>query len=165
MFMLGASLGRIGRTAGEKLGHCGQLLQTVRMSSAQARNSLGTNVHFTEKLDDGSIFVSRVPKELPTITEADLPPPIRKYKSADIKQLPAETRRAVQDLRADDPQHWTVSRLAKKFDVPPRAVLKLAQCPEWRRQEIQLQADKEWENLGYKKRLIRINRLRRRLLW
>ncbi|KAJ2818693.1 hypothetical protein IWW50_005727 [Coemansia erecta] len=165
MFTLRASLARMCQATGGKVRLIGQLQQSVRMSSAQARNSLGTNVHFTEKLDDGSIFVSRVPKELPAISEADLPPLIRKYEPVERKPLTNELQNSIRSLRNKDPAHWTVSRLAKKFDVPAQVVLMVAPCPEWRRKEIQLQADKEWENLGYKKRLIRINRLRRRLLW
>ncbi|KAJ2797544.1 hypothetical protein H4S07_005921 [Coemansia furcata] len=141
------------------------LCQRAAMSSAAARNSLGTNVHFTEKLEDGSIFVSRVPKTMPEISLADLPPPVREYKPAQRKELTDELRHALAKLRSEDPGHWTVSKLAKKFDVPAQVVLMLAPSPKWRRVEIQQQADAEWEKLGYKKRLIRINRLRRRMLW
>ncbi|KAJ1849615.1 hypothetical protein LPJ70_000360 [Coemansia sp. RSA 2708] len=153
---------RIARTAS---GQLARLPPSAGMSSAAARKSLGTNVHFTETLEDGSIFVSRVPKELPTLSEADLPPLVRKPKSAEATPLTPELQHALTKLRNEDPAHWTVSRLAKKFDVPRPAVLMLAPCPEWRRQEIQSKADAEWEQLGYKKRLIRINRLRRRLQW
>ncbi|KAJ2227819.1 hypothetical protein GGF40_001035 [Coemansia sp. RSA 1286] len=141
------------------------LQQSAAMSSASARKSLGTNVHFTEQLEDGSVFVSRVPKNLPQITEADLPPALREYKPAERRPLTNELKHAMTKLRNEDPAHWTVSKLAKKFEVPPQVVLMLAPCPKWRREEIQGQADREWEALGYKKRLIRINRLRRRLLW
>ncbi|KAJ2062222.1 hypothetical protein GGI17_002580 [Coemansia sp. S146] len=139
--------------------------QRAAMSSAAARNSLGTNVHFTEKLEDGSIFVSRVPKTMPEINMADLPPPVREYKPVQRKELTDELRHALVKLRSEDPGHWTVSKLAKKFDVPAQVVLMLAPCPKWRRVEIQQQADSEWEKMGYKKRLIKINRLRRRMLW
>ncbi|KAJ2040144.1 hypothetical protein IW146_008490 [Coemansia sp. RSA 922] len=141
------------------------LVQRAAMSSAAARNSLGTNVHFTEKLEDGSIFVSRVPKTMPEISLADLPPPVREYKPVQRKELTDELRHALVKLRSEDPGHWTVSKLAKKFDVPAQVVLMLAPCPKWRRAEIQQQADSEWEKMGYKKRLIKINRLRRRMLW
>ncbi|KAJ1958127.1 hypothetical protein DL89DRAFT_265339 [Linderina pennispora] len=135
------------------------------MSSAAARSSLGTNVHFTEKLSDGSIFVSRVPKQMPEISEADLPPLLRKYTPVERKPLTNELKHAVRTLRNEDPKHWTVSKLAKKFDLPPQAVLMVAPAPKWRREEMQQEADQQWQGLGYKKRLIRINRLRRRLLW
>ncbi|KAJ2908031.1 hypothetical protein GGI21_003291 [Coemansia aciculifera] len=145
---------------------CGGLFgQRAAMSSAAARSSLGTNIYFTEKLEDGSIFVSRVPKTMPEISEADLPPPVRKYKPVQRKELTDELRHALVKLRNEDPAHWTVSKLAKKFDVPSQVVLMLAPSPKWRRVEIQQKADAEWEKLGYKKRLIRINRLRRRMLW
>ncbi|KAJ2474231.1 hypothetical protein EV174_005628 [Coemansia sp. RSA 2320] len=147
-----------------KAAHRG-LGQSMAMSSAVARSSLGTNVHFTERLEDGSIFVSRVPRVLPEISEADLPPPIREYKPAPRKELTSELRHALTKLRNEDPAHWTVSKLAKKFDVPSQLVLMVAPCPKWRREEIQRKADADWEKLGYKKRLIRINRLRRRMLW
>ncbi|KAI7830005.1 mitochondrial ribosomal protein subunit L20-domain-containing protein [Kickxella alabastrina] len=135
------------------------------MSSAAARKSLGTNVHYTEKLDDGSIFVSRVPKTMPEISLADLPPPVREYKPATRKPLTDELKHAMFKLRNEDPAHWTVSKLAKKFEVPAQVVLMLAPAPKSRREAIQRQADKEWEKMGYKKRLIRLNRLRRRLMW
>ncbi|KAJ2726125.1 hypothetical protein GGI07_000764 [Coemansia sp. Benny D115] len=139
--------------------------QTANMSSAAARKSLGTNIHFTEVLEDGSIFVSRVPKTLSEISEADLPPPIRKYTPREPTPITQELKHAMVKLRNEDPAHWTVSKLAKKFNVPPQIVFKVAPCPKERREALQRQADKEWENLGYKKRLIRINRLRRRLEW
>ncbi|KAI8325924.1 hypothetical protein GQ54DRAFT_295079 [Martensiomyces pterosporus] len=138
---------------------------TAFMSTAAARKSLGTNVHFTETLEDGSIFVSRVPKAMPEVSEADLPPPVREYKPTPRKPLTDELKHAIRKLRNEDPAHWTVSKLAKKFDVPPQAVLMSAPCPKWRREEIQRQADDEWEKMGYKRRLIKINRLRRRMLW
>ncbi|KAJ2783244.1 hypothetical protein GGI15_002657 [Coemansia interrupta] len=158
--MSGLALGRVLKAAGSTW-----LRQTAAMSSAAARKSLGTNVHYTETLDDGSIFVSRVPKEMPAVSVADLPPPVREYKPAERKPLTAELKHAMAKLRNEDPAHWTVSRLAKKFDVPSQVVLMLAPSPKWRREEVQRQADQEWEKMGYKKRLIRINRLRRRLLW
>ncbi|KAJ2878052.1 hypothetical protein IWW38_006419 [Coemansia aciculifera] len=102
---------------------------------------------------------------MPEISEADLPPPVRKYKPVQRKELTDELRHALVKLRNEDPAHWTVSKLAKKFDVPSQVVLMLAPSPKWRRVEIQQKADAEWEKLGYKKRLIRINRLRRRMLW
>ncbi|KAJ2077265.1 hypothetical protein H4R24_005239 [Coemansia sp. RSA 988] len=142
-----------------------QIRQTVRQSSAIARKSLGTNIHYTEPLEDGSIFVSRVPKELPEVGEADLPPLIRTRAPPANKSLTDEDKRELVKLRNTEPARWTVSKLAKKFEIPPQLVLMIAQCPRWRQQEIQQNADKEWEKLGYKKRLIRLNRLRRRLLW
>ncbi|KAJ2616572.1 hypothetical protein H4S08_000729 [Coemansia sp. RSA 1365] len=142
-----------------------QMRQTVRLSSAIARKSLGTNIHYTETLEDGSIFVSRVPKMLPEVSEADLPPPIRTHVAPANKSLTDEEKRELVKLRNTDPARWTVSKLAKKFGIPSQLVLMTAPCPRWRQQEIQQDADKEWEKLGYKKRLIRLNRLRRRLLW
>ncbi|KAI9501270.1 hypothetical protein GGI25_000518 [Coemansia spiralis] len=140
-------------------------LQSACMSSAVARKSLGMNVHFTEKLEDGSVFVSRVPEALTAISEADLPPPVRMNKPEPRIQVTEELRHAIFKLRNEDPAHWTVSKLAKKFDVSKKVVQMFAPCPKWRREEIQQKEDADWEKLGYKKRLIRINRLRRRLLW
>ncbi|KAJ2748163.1 hypothetical protein IWQ56_007537 [Coemansia nantahalensis] len=135
------------------------------MSSAVARRSLGLNVHYTETLEDGSTFVSRVPRAMPALSEADLPPRVRELQPGPQTPVTDELRHAVVKLRDEDPAHWTVSRLAKKFGLSALAVLRIAQCPKWRRREIQTAADSEWARLGYKKRLIRIDRLRRRLLW
>ncbi|KAJ1735117.1 hypothetical protein LPJ61_000711 [Coemansia biformis] len=159
MFATGSALARLARAVG------GRIQPAAHMSSAAARKSLGMNVHYTEALEDGSTFVSRVPRTLPALSEADLPPRVREPRAVAQTPLTDELKHAVAKLRMEDPTHWTVSRLARKFSLSPRAVLRTAQCPEWRRQEIQRAADKEWERLGYKKRLIRINRLRRRLLW
>ncbi|KAJ2384687.1 hypothetical protein GGI23_006873, partial [Coemansia sp. RSA 2559] len=137
----------------------------VRMGSAVARKSLGTNVHFTETLEDGSIFVSRVPKTMPEISESDLPPLVRKYSLIPRKEITPEVRQSLISLRNEDPAQWTASKLAKKFDIPKQRVLAIAPCPQWRREEIHKAKDAEWEKLGYKKRLIRLNRVRRRLLW
>ncbi|KAJ2507580.1 hypothetical protein H4S06_003073 [Coemansia sp. BCRC 34490] len=116
-------------------------------------------------MEDGSVFVSRVPKTMPEISEADLPPLVREDKPAQRKELTNELIQSLIALRNEDPAQWTVSKLAKKFDIPKQLVLALAPCPQWRRDDIQKAKDSEWENLGYKKRLIRLNRIRRRLMW
>ncbi|KAJ2213952.1 hypothetical protein EV179_003422 [Coemansia sp. RSA 487] len=102
---------------------------------------------------------------MPEISEADLPPPVREYKPVVRKEITSELRQSLISLRNEDPTQWTVSKLAKKFDIPKQLVLSIAPCPKWRREEIHQAKDAEWENLGYKKRLIRLNRVRRRLMW
>ncbi|KAJ2784160.1 hypothetical protein H4R18_001287 [Coemansia javaensis] len=157
--MLGAA--RTGVLGLARLARAGAQLRRM------ATGPLGTNVHYTETLEDGSVFVARVPRTLPAVSEADLPPRVREPAPAPAAhvELTDQLRHAVAKLRAEDPAHWTVSRLAKKFGLPPHLVMRIAQCPAWRRHEIQQAADSEWARLGYKKRLIRLNRLRRRLLW
>ncbi|KAJ2536075.1 hypothetical protein EV175_006842, partial [Coemansia sp. RSA 1933] len=81
------------------------------------------------------------------------------------KEITPEMRQSMLALRNKDPAQWTASKLAKKFDIPKQRVLAVAPCPGWRREEIQQAKDAEWEKLGYKKRLIRLNRVRRRLMW
>ncbi|KAJ2160568.1 hypothetical protein GGF46_002164 [Coemansia sp. RSA 552] len=159
MLALGNVFGRVAGTLG------GRLLQAAPMSSATARKALGTGVQFTETLEDNSVFVSRVPETPPEISRADLPPRVRPHKPVPSKRLPKDKIQSLIKLRNEDPVRWTVSKLAKEFGVAPTAVLKLAPSPGWRQREVQLEADRAWEQLGYKKRLKRINRIRRRLLW
>jgi hypothetical protein len=59
----------------------------------------------------------------------------------DRKPDPEIVRRNVEvcDRRKQDPSHWSLSRLAKAYDLTPRMITKILEAePEWRRRAEQL---------------------------
>ncbi|KAK9760290.1 hypothetical protein K7432_015854 [Basidiobolus ranarum] len=72
-------------------------------------------IYWESKLDDGSIFISRIPKQ-PIIPKAEDLPPTLKPVQPKKYHLTEEDRLQIQELRNKNPSHWTRNRLAKKFD-------------------------------------------------
>ncbi|KAJ1920529.1 hypothetical protein H4219_001228 [Mycoemilia scoparia] len=135
-------------------------------SSASKAATAGNGIFgpITKTLNDGSLFVSRVPdaKTYEAVKEEDLPPAIGPMVQ-NKKHLTASDVQEIRRLRNEDPAHWTRSRLAKRFDCNPVFIGMVSKCPEWRLQEIQKENERKWLMTGYKRRLIKINRLRRRM--
>ncbi|RKP07952.1 mitochondrial ribosomal protein subunit L20-domain-containing protein [Thamnocephalis sphaerospora] len=119
---------------------------------------------YRRSLADGSLFVSRVPEKPTTPKPNQLPPPLKptvekKYHLTEADQ--AEMRR----LREEDPAHWTQKRLAEKFGCSRMFVALVAPCPTGRRAALESDLELVREKHGYKRRLIGLNRQRRRQLW
>ncbi|KAJ1928981.1 hypothetical protein IWQ60_001573 [Tieghemiomyces parasiticus] len=121
-------------------------------------------------LDDGSVFLARIPLDrpdpttTPQLTEADLPPllhPPRQGKKHITEAQKEEMRR----LRNEDPVQWTSQRLAEKFDCNPVFVASIAPAPRSHIQNLCSKAEEAWEKKGWKRRLIAVNRIKRRALW
>ncbi|KAJ1990279.1 hypothetical protein H4R33_001783 [Dimargaris cristalligena] len=124
-------------------------------------------VHARIPLDDGSEFIARVPLDaaaLGPLAETDLPPPL--YPRREPKPpLSAEQQAEVRQLRNDDPVQWTSKRLALKFDCDPVHISRIAPAPRSHIKNMIAKAELEWDQLGWKRRLIAINRVKRRALW
>ncbi|KAI8053764.1 mitochondrial ribosomal protein subunit L20-domain-containing protein [Syncephalis plumigaleata] len=134
--------------------------------------SLGTalaSAVYHRELSDGSVLVSRVPRVDTTNDQANedlssLPPPLKPIVEKKFHLTEAD-KQAMRELRIKDPTHWTQKRLADKFGCSRLFVALVAPCPEEQRQVLNEQVNKIRENHGYKRRLIGINRQRRRELW
>ncbi|PVU90811.1 hypothetical protein BB559_004427 [Furculomyces boomerangus] len=143
------------------------LRRMFSFSSLPRNNSgeFGTRIFFTHKFEDNSVLESRIDLSPPkTISVADLPPPIHPT-SSPSKMLSESEKIEILQLRNQDPVHWTRNRLAKKFGCSPLYIGIIAKCPEWRIRQIQLENEQKWLRMGYKKRMIKINRIKRRFSW
>ncbi|ORY08134.1 hypothetical protein K493DRAFT_309939 [Basidiobolus meristosporus CBS 931.73] len=121
-------------------------------------------VYWESKLDDGSIFVSRVPKQAVVPKPEDLPPTLKPVQPKKY-HLTDEDKRQIQELRNQNPSHWTRKRLAEKFDCSPLYISLIAPCPPERKALLEAEKEKKWSRMGYKRQQITINRQRRRELW
>ncbi|OMJ30330.1 54S ribosomal protein L20, mitochondrial [Smittium culicis] len=143
------------------------------------KNFFKTKIYSKYVMEDNSIFESRVEIAVPnskaikesTLSQAELPPLINKHDIDSINgtsnyvKLSDEQVTELVKLRNEDPVHWTRTRLAKKFGCSEVFVGMVAKCPKWRITQIQAENEAKWSKMGYKKRLIKINRIRRRLAW
>ncbi|KAI8873324.1 hypothetical protein GQ42DRAFT_160631 [Ramicandelaber brevisporus] len=130
-------------------------------------------------LEDGSQFIIRpsaaeIQAQKHIVTEADLPPMIfPKQQNAYIERvtsgkkvvLTSEQRREMARLRAEDPVHWTRSRLQAKFGCSPWDVTYYSKLPAWRSKQLEADVEQKWRRMGLRAQVIRINRVRRRSLW
>jgi hypothetical protein len=128
-----------------------------------------TSAIYHRELSDGSILVSRVARVDTTDDQANedlssLPPPLKPIVEKKFHLTEAD-KQAMRDLRNKDPAYWTQKRLAEKFKCSRLFVALTAPCPEEQRQVLNEQLKKIQEKHGYKRRLIGINRQRRRELW
>jgi hypothetical protein len=123
-------------------------------------------IFYTESLDDGSKFISRVPRSVDPIKIEDLPPAIRKSTPAPKKyHLTKEQVEEMRKLRNEDPHTWTRSKLAKKFDCSLTFVTMQAPAPKWYSDELMEKKTELWNEWGYKRQLIYVNKQRRRAQW
>ncbi|KAH6564510.1 hypothetical protein BASA50_001475 [Batrachochytrium salamandrivorans] len=101
--------------------------------------------------------------ELPSEIEASLPPRIRTFKPA--AKLTSEQISKMQQLRASDPDTWTVQRLVEEFDSHPVFVMSVTKCPEDRFRMLQKTEQERFDNLPISAKISAINRLRKKDLW
>ncbi|OLY83329.1 54S ribosomal protein L20, mitochondrial [Smittium mucronatum] len=132
-------------------------------------NKFKTKIYSSVKLEDNSIFEARIPLVPQTepavqITEADLPPLVStKYADKKYEIMNSDQIAEIIKLRNTDPVHWTRSKLAVKFGCSEVFIGMIAKCPKWRLEQIQQENEAKWSKMGYKKRMIKINRIRRRM--
>lgn len=118
------------------------------------------------RLNDGSVFVSRIPRPSKPITEDMLPPLINVSKpKPPVEKISKETVKEMQRLRDSDPVKWSVANLAKKFNTSTYFLNLKLTTPLSRQVELEAQAEKDWQNSDYRRRLAIINRQRRKDLW
>ncbi|KAI9596171.1 mitochondrial ribosomal protein subunit L20-domain-containing protein [Syncephalis fuscata] len=141
---------------------------STKAYSKSLAGALASSVYHRE-LADGSLLVSRVPQTntadaQPNSTSTTLPPPIKPIVEKKF-HLTAADKEAMRTLRAQDPVHWTQKRLAEKFGCSRLFVALTAPCPDAQRQVLTKKVEETREGHGYKRRLIGLNRQRRRQLW
>ncbi|KAJ1949443.1 hypothetical protein IWQ62_006732 [Dispira parvispora] len=138
------------------------VIQTVPISPPAS-----ATVYDQRVLDDGSVFQARVPLDpqaLPTVTETDLPPPIHPPREQK-RHLSEEQITEIRELRAKDPAHWTNYRLAQKYNCNPVFISSVAPAPKEYIRQLCAKANEAWDKKGWKRRIITINRVKRRTLW
>lgn len=130
------------------------------------------------QLDDGSVFIHRFHPEsdLP-LNSTQLPPQINKNqvipeKLSESPSGASEHLKATQDmveemrrLRHQDPDYYTVSVLAKKFNVSKLFVLNAVPAPKERKAKVQRDDERYWESLSVVKKVRVLNRIKRKEMW
>ncbi|KAJ3411946.1 NEDD8-activating enzyme E1 regulatory subunit [Chytridiales sp. JEL 0842] len=117
------------------------------------------------KLDDGSLFIHRkLPNSTDQVsTESSLPPRLRSYPQR--SKLTESQIQEARMLRQQDPDTWTVSELAKKYNTFPGFIMSIAPCPKGRKAYIEQQKREQFESLPLSKKVTMIDRARRKALW
>ncbi|CAG8548851.1 18007_t:CDS:1 [Acaulospora morrowiae] len=118
-----------------------------------------------KKLDDGSLFISRVPLIPRKITVDKLPPPLRPVKELRKRKHTEEQKEEMRRLRWKNPKKYTCSALSKMFDCPSNMVARFAPLPPERKEILRAREEYAKNNMGWKKKVIRTERARRRALW
>ncbi|KAF8322456.1 hypothetical protein DL93DRAFT_2071215 [Clavulina sp. PMI_390] len=72
---------------------------------------------------------------------------------------------AMRHLRAEDPAHWTVSRLAKKFNCTPAFVQITAPASKARKVELEKELQEQKAGWGHRKTLLKAIKQKRREFW
>jgi hypothetical protein len=119
------------------------------------------------KLDDGSHLIYRQSIVTPQPeTEADLPPLVHKpKKSTDRIYLSFSEIAEARALRNNDPDRWTVGKLAKRFSCTNETIQMYAPAPKIRKEAVQDEKNRLFDNSPWIKKVRLINRMRRRALW
>jgi hypothetical protein len=129
-------------------------------------------------LDDGSMFIHRYrpEPELP-VNSPQLPPQINKNQVlpenlSESPSGPSQHLKATQDmveemrrLRHQDPDYYTVSVLAKKFNVSKLFILNAIPAPKERKTKVQRDDERYWESLSVVKKVRVLNRIKRKEMW
>ncbi|TPX55314.1 hypothetical protein PhCBS80983_g05408 [Powellomyces hirtus] len=95
--------------------------------------------------------------------EARLPPRLRPYRPRSV--LTAEQIAELKSLRSEDPDTWTVVQLARKFDVAPTFVMRVAPPPKERVEVVKALERKRFEGLSIGKKMRAVDRIRRKATW
>ncbi|KAJ3189548.1 hypothetical protein HK101_008914 [Irineochytrium annulatum] len=144
-----------------------------------------------ERLDDGSTFITLHPNpvagpnpllthkpassiSLPQLpvsanrapaTIADLPPPVRKQREVPYHVMTEAEINEARELRERDPDTWTVSQLARRYDVHDTTILALTRMPAERREWLERQEAERFERLTTARKIRLIDRVRRKAMW
>ncbi|KAG9302689.1 hypothetical protein G9A89_005163 [Geosiphon pyriformis] len=128
-------------------------------------SKLSAPVYDTVTLDDGSLFVARVPlNPPPPIKISELPPaikpiPIKRYHITEQEVL------EMQKLREENPQRWTRKALADKFDCSPFFVGIAAPTSEELQERLQARQQRRAENYSHRRKHYAKLRQLRRKMW
>ncbi|GBC02611.1 hypothetical protein RclHR1_04700013 [Rhizophagus clarus] len=121
-------------------------------------------IYEKKELEDGSIFISRVPLNSQNQSFDELPPPLKPIKKKSY-HLTQEQINEIKQLREQDPIKWTRKNLAEKFECSQFYIGIVAPVTEERRIELEEEYNQKINEMGWKKRFVRNERVRRRELW
>lgn len=121
-------------------------------------------IYEKKELEDGSVFISRVPLNSQNQSFDELPPPLKPIKKKSY-HLTQEQINEIKQLREQDPIKWTRKKLAEKFECSQFYIGIVAPISEERRIELEEEYNQKIERTGWKKRFVRNERARRRELW
>ncbi|GAB5589958.1 hypothetical protein Unana1_04858 [Umbelopsis nana] len=110
-------------------------------------------------LPDGSIFITRLP--LSTTESAKAAPLLRKKAVTSSKTLGEAEIAEMQKLRIENPTQWTRKALAERF----RCSQFFVSIATGKKQPTVTQAAQDLSEIGYRKKVIYENRVKRRALW
>ncbi|KAJ3293943.1 hypothetical protein HK104_004099 [Borealophlyctis nickersoniae] len=153
-----------------------RLLRTPRLPFGQLRPSVAIvpscRTHYTwnvpkdtkrVKLDDGSTLIyRRNPVPQPT-SEDELPPLL--WEQPELQKLTQEQIFEARALRKEDPDRWTVSELAKKFNTYEGIIKSLVRAPPERAAWVEKKEQMHFDELPWRKKARLVNRQRRKALW
>ncbi|OZJ02146.1 hypothetical protein BZG36_05001 [Bifiguratus adelaidae] len=109
------------------------------------------------------VFVTRT---TPSVKELAANAPLLHKPSQQTVKLTEEQIAELRRLRSQDPETWSIKRLAAKFNCSPLFVSISAPLSKEARAKLEARRSTGSETvLGYKKRIIAENRKRRRALW
>ena len=128
------------------------------------------------KLDDGSTLIHRRHNLSPNVStantldsaasssltfdESKLPPRLRSWPDRSI--LSKDQIMEARNLRNSNPDVWTVSKLAKRYNTFPAFILKIAPFPPERKRLLQSLEEDTFNKLSISKKVTMIDRLRRK---
>lgn len=111
-------------------------------------------------LPDGSIFITRLP--LSTVESVKAAPLLHKKTLASSKRLGEAEIAEIQKLREENPTQWTRKALAQRFGCSEFFVSIVAGKKQ---SGAAAQVAEEMNDIGYRKKTILENRVKRRALW
>ncbi|KAH8551818.1 mitochondrial ribosomal protein subunit L20-domain-containing protein [Umbelopsis sp. PMI_123] len=110
-------------------------------------------------LPDGSIFITRLPLSTPESSKAA--PLLHKKAQAASKNLGESEIAEIRKLRAENPTQWTRKALAERFGCSEFFI----SIVSGKKQASVSQVGEAVPDIGYRKKLIHDNRVKRRALW
>ncbi|KAF2840143.1 hypothetical protein M501DRAFT_901572, partial [Patellaria atrata CBS 101060] len=134
--------------------------------TAAATSTSNPTTPRSSAVPSGAIEPQNLTSDVPAPTassEASLPPLLRPIKEKKY-HITAEQVEEIRALRTGDPEKWTCTKIAAKYDCSPLFVAMVVKSPEMQRkhEERLEEVKKRW---GRKRREAREDRARRRQLW
>ena len=120
----------------------------------------------TITLADGSKLITKITDTRKDVSdESQLPPLVHSPSGSQRIYLSPEETKQARQLRKEDPQMWTVGRLAKKFNCTKDAIMAYAPAPSEVHEAKKAEFNRYFDNLHWGKKTRIVNRIRRRFVW
>ncbi|KAJ3030521.1 hypothetical protein HDV00_008860 [Rhizophlyctis rosea] len=147
--------------------------QACRATQLPSFNNCAIRTFYTYKipinaprveLDDGSILIHK-PKPQTLLSDEALLPPLLYDWAEPHKRLTREQITEARRLREEDPDRWTVSELAQRYEIPPKVMKHWVTTPKERREFLQHKEQQKFDRSSTMKKVFLIERERRKSLW